>query len=559
MTPPRSGVHENATPLGTPASPDSERREMSEMRALRSRSRARATGRPGRSTVAAVKDHHRPVAREISAAAVPSVEKDARVARPANDTRGTAVAGAQPARERPRVCSALFFFPRGGSAQVARALARALPTAGWEMTLAAGSLGGASDATNAAGFYAGLDLAVVDYSPALELADPLAARVPFQPSYEDRAIGPDRVFAAVDDVAYERLVAAWEVALAEAGAGEAELLHLHHLTPANEAALRSFPALPIVGQLHGTELAFLRTLAGEPPPASWRYARAWEDRLRRWARSCERLIVPPGAETEVADLLDLPRGRLHGLPSGVDVEHFQASPLTGEARRSFWRRWLVEDPQGWDEHGRPGSISYRDEQLSAFASETVFLYLGRFTAVKRLPLLIGAHAQAQARLGRPCPLVLVGGHPGEWEGEHPLETIRRLGAQQVFLAGWRPHEQLPQALNAADVLVLPSVAEAFGLALIEAMACGLPVIACNAHGPAEIVRDGTSGWLVPPDDEQALADALLDAAGDRAERERRGHRAGIDARERYGWTAIATQIAHLYDELTHEGKAGTAS
>jgi glycosyltransferase involved in cell wall biosynthesis len=467
-----------------------------------------------------------------------------------NETGGTAFARPQRPPARSRACSALFFFPRGGSAQVARALARALPTAGWEMTLASGSLGAPSDVTNAASFYAGIDLAVVDYSPALELTDPLAARVPFQPSYEDRATGPDRVFAAFDDVAYERLVAAWAVALAEAGAGEADLLHLHHLTPAHEAALRNFPALPIVGQLHGTELAFLRTLAGEPPPASWRYARAWEDRLRRWARSCELLIVPPGAETEVADLLSLPRGRLHGLPSGVDLEHFQPSPLTGEARRRFWHRWLVDDPQGWDEHGQPGTISYRDEQLTAFASETVFLYLGRFTAVKRLPLLIHAHAQAQARLERPCPLVLVGGHPGEWEGEHPLKTIRRLGARQVFLAGWRPHEQLPQALNASDLLVLPSVAEAFGLALIEAMACGLPVIACNAHGPAEIVRYGTSGWLVPPDDEQALAAALREAASEPAERQRRGHQASIDARERYGWTTIATQIAHLYDELS---------
>jgi len=480
------------------------------------------------------------------------------VRQPANETQATAFARAQPPRELSRVCSALFFFPRGGSAQVARALAHALPTAGWEMTLATGSLGSPSDATNAASFYAGIDLAVVDYSPALELGDPLAARVPFQPSYEDRATGPDRVFAAVDDAAYERLVAAWATALAEAGAGEADLLHLHHLTPAHEAALRSFPGVPIVGQLHGTELAFLRTLAAGPPPASWRYARAWEDRLRRWARSCELLIVPPGAETEVAALLGVPRGRLHGLPSGVDLEHFQPSALTGEARRRFWQRWLVEDPQGWDEQGRPGTIGYRAEQLSAFASEPVFLYLGRFTAVKRLPLLIRAHAQAQARLERPCPLVLVGGHPGEWEGEHPLETIRNLGAKQVFLAGWRSHEQLPQALNASDLLVLPSVAEAFGLALIEAMACGLPVIACDAHGPAEIVRDGSTGWLVPPDDEQALTAALLEAAGNPAERERRGHLASIDARQRYGWTTIATQIAQLYDELGAQSRHGRA-
>jgi glycosyltransferase involved in cell wall biosynthesis len=451
-------------------------------------------------------------------------------------------------RVRRRICSALFFFPRGGSAQVTRALARALPETGWRMTLATGSLGEPGDPTHAGSFYSGIDVAAVDYSRAFQLADPLAAPVPFQPSYEDRPAGPDRVFAAVDDAAYERLVAAWADALARAGAAGADLLHLHHLTPAHEAALRAFPSLPIVGQLHGTELAFLRALAAGPP-SSWRHAHAWELRLRRWAHACERLIVPPGAEAAIAALLGLERSRLHGLPSGVELERFQPSPLAGEARRTFWHRWLVEDPQGWDEQGRAGTISYRDEQLAPFASEPVFLYLGRFTAVKRLPLLIRAHARAQAALERPCPLVLVGGHPGEWEGEHPLETVRQIGVPHVFLAGWRPHEQLPQALNSGDLLVLPSVAEAFGLALIEAMACGLPVIACAAHGPAEIVRDGQTGWLVPPDNEPALAAALFEAASNPHERQRRGRQAAADARRSYGWTTIAGQIAGLYEQI----------
>ena len=452
------------------------------------------------------------------------------------------------AQPRGRVLSALFFFPRGGSAQVARALAGALPERGWRMTLASGSLGGPGASTHAASFYSGMDISAVDYSPALGFSDPLAAPVPFQPSYEDRAAGPDRVFAAVDDAAYERLVSAWAEALARAGAAEADLLHLHHLTPVHEAALRAFPSLPIVGQLHGTELAFLRALAAGPPPG-WRHARAWEERLRRWARACERLIVPPGAEAEVAALLGVERFRLCGLPSGVELERFRPAPVAGEARHAFWRRWLVECPQGWDEQGRPGSVSYRGSELSPFASGVVLLYLGRFTAVKRLPVLIRAHARVQARLERPCPLVLVGGHPGEWEGEHPLETIRRVGAKQVFLAGWRPHEQLPQALNAADVLVLPSVAEAFGLALVEAMACGLPVIACASHGPAAIVRDGESGWLVAPDDERALAAALIEAASDARERRRRGQRAAADARRRYGWSTIAARVAGLYEEV----------
>jgi glycosyltransferase involved in cell wall biosynthesis len=446
------------------------------------------------------------------------------------------------------VLSALFFFPRGGSAQVTRALARALPAAGWRLRLAAGSLGRPGEPTHAASFFAGIDLHALDYSPALELAEPLAALVPFQPSYEDRPKAPDRIFAAVDDPAYERLVVAWIELLARAGAGAADLLHLHHLTPANEAAARRFPALPVLGQLHGTELAMLRTIEAGAPPG-WHYAQAWGRRLRAWARRCALLAVPPGAEADAALLLGLERAKLRGLPSGVELEHFSRRPLAEEERLAFWRRWLVEQPRGWDESGRPGSIAYRDEELAPFrAGRPVFLYVGRYTAVKRLSLLIGAHARAVELLGRAAPLVLVGGHPGEWEGEHPLATARRVGNRQVFLAGWRPHEELPQALNAAEALVLPSVAEAFGLALVEAMACGLPVIACRTPGPAAIVADGETGWLIRPDDEDALVEALVSAARSKEERRARGRRAQADSR-RYGWAEIAPRFASLYEEL----------
>ncbi|MGH2451604.1 MAG: glycosyltransferase, partial [Candidatus Limnocylindria bacterium] len=138
--------------------------------------------------------------------------------------------------------------------------------------------------------------------------------------------------------------------------------------------------------------------------------------------------------------------------------------------------------------------------------------------------------------------------------QHPLTVARALGNEQVFLAGWRPHELLPQALNAADLLVLPSVAEAFGLVLVEAMACGLPVVAAEAHGPAEIVAAGT-GWLVPPDDEEALADALVTAALDAEERRRRGARAYRHSHTHYGWPVIATRIAALYAELAAPPRA----
>jgi glycosyltransferase involved in cell wall biosynthesis len=448
---------------------------------------------------------------------------------------------------RGRVVSALFFFPRGGSAQVARAFARELPAMGWQTTLAAGSLGHQSEETNPGSFFSGLEMHPVDYSPALELPDPPAALLPFQPSYEDRPGAPDRIFATVDDAAYERLVACWADALVRAAAGEANLLHLHHLTPANEAAIRCFP-LPILGQLHGTELAFLRTVEAGPP-AGWRYAARWAERLRGWAQQCELVIVPPRAEAEAALLLGLERGRLHSLPGGVDLDRFAPRPLAQTARFAFWRRWLVDEPRGWDMSGRPGSVAYDEQDLAPFQTGApVLLYVGRFTAVKRLPLLIAAHARMNERLGTPAPLVLVGGYPGEWEGEHPLTAAARLGNHHVFLAGWRAHELLPEAVNAADLLVLPSVGEAFGLVLVEAMACGLPVVACASHGPAAIVADGKTGWLVPPDSVDALTDALVAAASDREERRARGERAYAES-GRYGWPAIARRLVSLYEEL----------
>jgi glycosyltransferase involved in cell wall biosynthesis len=456
-----------------------------------------------------------------------------------------------------RVVSALFFYPRGGSAQVTRAQCRSLPATGWEVTLAAGSLGSEGEPGHAPTFFSGTDVVAVDYSPAARMADPLTAIVPFQPSYEDRPGAPDRVFAAVDDEVYERLVAAWAEALARARAADAHVLHLHHLTPANEAALREFPGVPVIGQLHGTELALVRALrAGTGAPAGWPFAEGWAARLRRWAQSCERLIVPPGGAAEVAHLLGASPAGIAELPSGVELELFERRALGRRERLAHWRRWLVEEPLGWDESGTPGTIAYQDADLWPFEeATTILLYVGRYTAVKRLPLLIRAHTQTVERLGRPLPLVLVGGHPGEWEGQHPLLVARELGNEQVFLAGWRPHELLPQALNAADLLVLPSVAEAFGLVLIEAMACGLPVIAADAHGPAEILAEGT-GWLVPPDDQEALAGALLTAAADPDERRRRGARAYGHSRASYSWPSIAAQIAALFDEVSSRRRPG---
>lgn len=260
--------------------------------------------------------------------------------------------------------------------------------------------------------------------------------------------------------------------------------------------------------------------------------------------------MPPGAEADAALLLELERAKLRSLPSGVEHECFSPRPLSGGERLALWRRWRVEQPRGWDQSGRRGSIAYGDEKLAPVrAGGPVFVCVGRYTAVKRLPLLISAHARAVARLGKPAPLVLVGGHPGEWEGEHPADAIAASGARRVFLAGWHGHDALPEFFGAAEVNVLASVREQFGSVLVEGMACELPAVAVNRFGPAAIIEDGVTGWLVEPDDERALSDAIVAALADPGERRRRGRRARRAAEERFSWPAIAGRLALLFDEV----------
>ena len=437
----------------------------------------------------------------------------------------------------------LLFFPRGGSSHVARNLAAALPAAGWRPSILSGSLRIPGRPGDARDFYAGLDVHTVDFTAALHAPDPMLADPPFHPSYEDRPGAPDPIMCSLDDERYERQVAAWSRALAAAGGASAGVLHLHHLTPLNEAALRVAPDVPVVGHLHGTELLMLEEI--EANGRLWPYADRWVERMRDWAARCERLIVLSESQVPRAEhLLDVAPERCVEISNGFDPLIFTRRDIP---RLQHWRRHLVDEPQGWAPGGEPGSVRYTDADLAPFAGDgPVLLYVGRYTAVKRLPLLIEAYARARPGFVRPAPLVILGGYPGEWEGEHPLETIARTGARDVFLAGWHGHDELPDFLSASDAVVLPSVREQFGQVLVEGMACGLPCVAVNAFGPAEIVDHGDTGWLVPPDDVTSLMNALVEVVNRPAERERRGLRAHAVARERYAWPSLAARVGRAY-------------
>jgi glycosyltransferase involved in cell wall biosynthesis len=447
--------------------------------------------------------------------------------------------------EATRVLMGIYFYPRGGSAHVCRSIARELGRNGIEVTLVAGSRSDLGEAALASAFYDSLDLRAVDFTPAVRSPDPLhyvggPLTAPIHGSYEDRPGAVDPALARLDDEEFELQVKAWAEALAEAAAPGVDALYLHHLTPLNEAAARALPGVPVVGHVHGTELLMLEQIEQGAPP-EWAHAEEWAERMRNWAASCKRIVVnDPLGLIRAAALLRLDEDRFACIPNGFD-EAFSPGAVD---RRAHWRRHLVERPRGWRPDCPPGSVSYEEGDLEALDGVTL-LAVGRFTEVKRLPLLIEAFARAQGDFREQAALVLVGGHPGEWEGEHPYEAIARTGARDVFLAGWHGHGELPAFFRAGDLLVHAAVREQFGQVLIEAMACGLPVIAVDRGGPATIVEDPETGWLVEPDDPERLAAAISVAVNDATERRRRSRRARERAVARYSWQRLGMELAEL--------------
>jgi glycosyltransferase involved in cell wall biosynthesis len=353
----------------------------------------------------------------------------------------------------------LLFYPRGGSAQVARYLAAALGRKGWPVRIFAGSSDEPGAVTNAATFFAALEVTAADFTPALEPFDQgddsMATAIPFHPSSEDRVGAPDRLFASLDDREAERQVVAWQRLFAEGGAAEAAIAHLHHLTPQHDALARVAPNLAVVAHLHGTELKMLegirrrRELAvrlgtdlegngggaaprGAEAPLTdaerellqstqweaWRHGDAREARLQANARRASCLIaIAPHDRDEAVRLLGIEQSRVEVISNGVNVGRFDRHGLGRGERLARWRAWLADDPRGWDASGVAGSVRYGTDDLAAFAdaktgaANRVLLYVGRFLAFKRVPLLVRAYQRARSSFERPAPLVIWGGHP----------------------------------------------------------------------------------------------------------------------------------------------------
>ena len=459
----------------------------------------------------------------------------------------------------------LLFYPRGGSALVTAYLSRALDAHDWHVTLACGSLGPEGALGNAATFFGGIDTVPAVYDDAVarweQGEDPMDAPFPMHPSYEEREGVPDRSFTRVSPEQGLRMVAAWsELIAGSEDLRGAEVFHLHHLTPIHAAAAAVMPGVPIVTHLHGTELKMLDAIArGQPGVGP--YAQWWAERMGEWARAADAtIVISPHQHGEAVRLLDLDPDTVHLVPDGVDVERFAVPRANDEERRARWVEWLVRDPQGWDEATRrPGSIRYSEDEVEAAFFDPVtgeprpvLMFVGRFLGFKRVPLLVRAYARARARMAVPAPLVIWGGAPGEWEGEHPHSVATRAGVDGIFFAGWRGHADLPRGLTSADCFVAPSTDEPFGLVYLEAMAAGLPVIGTLSGGPpsfVDVVPGEPDGWLVPPDDEEALAAAIVQAVNNGGEREWRGENAARHVRESYSWDGLSVRFADLYERV----------
>lgn len=128
------------------------------------------------------------------------------------------------------------------------------------------------------------------------------------------------------------------------------------------------------------------------------------------------------------------------------------------------------------------------------------------------------------------------------------DLVTELGLNEILnMPGWR--DDMPAALSSLSVFVSAARSEPFGLAIVEAMAAGLPVIATASEGALEIVEDGLTGKLVPVDNPEALAQAIHDLLDNPLERSRLGRNGLLAARERYSLGRMASATERVYREV----------
>lgn len=200
---------------------------------------------------------------------------------------------------------------------------------------------------------------------------------------------------------------------------------------------------------------------------------------------------------------------------------------------------IVVAPDGVEARYRPGGA-----KPSAQGAPKTVLYVGRSDPYKNLPGLVAAFAQVVGDGGVEARLRIVGSPDARYPEAGTV--AQRLGvADRIDWAGYLDEAALRRAYQEADVLALLSRYEGFGLPVLEAMACGTPVVCSNAASLPEVA--GSAAWLVAPDDTAAAAAALKTVLTDPATATRL-REAGLAQAARFSWKAAAEAVLRIYRE-----------
>jgi len=223
---------------------------------------------------------------------------------------------------------------------------------------------------------------------------------------------------------------------------------------------------------------------------------------------------------QIAELYRADPARIKVVPPGVDHAFF-APGYRPQARRAL----------GLDKDG------------------PLLVFVGRIQPLKGADMAVRTLAELH---DRDAHLVVVGGPSGP-NGERAYEELVKLGAElgvsdQLILVSPQPHELLSTYYRAADVCLVPSRSESFGLVALEAAACGTPVVASAVGGLTTLVDHGTNGFLVEDPTPSAFAEFVRRLTADPAVAEQFSAAAALGAR-RYTWRTAARQLGGLFEEL----------
>ncbi len=202
------------------------------------------------------------------------------------------------------------------------------------------------------------------------------------------------------------------------------------------------------------------------------------------------------------------------IPNGIDLQQFgpHVPPLP-------WRR---------------------DEQPT-------ILFVGRLEPRKGFKYLLQAFPYVRQAIPN-ARLLVVGAYSRE-DKEPYVMWARRNNVHGIRFVGPVSEEELPHYYRSCDVFCAPSTGfESFGIVLLEAMASGVPIVASDITGYRQVLRHGEEGWLVEPENEQALAQALTSLLQDPYRRSQMGHK-GQTRAATYSWDKISRRVLHFYEEV----------